>query len=165
MSATLAEAHNPSFTAALIVTVRLRPGVETKFSSWHARMSTAPASTAGFVSAEVNAPAPGELEWRVVQRFRNVSDLRAWRASDLHARLFREASELVPMIVDRIHLGLVGAAQLAAQLHVVRWIGEHQIGAPLGQGPHALHAIAFDHLIQFQRCHLPARCYQQWDSH
>jgi hypothetical protein len=95
MSATLTEAHNPSFTAALIVTVRLRPGVETKFSSWHARMSTAPASTAGFVSAEVNAPAPGELEWRVVQRFRNVSDLRAWRASDLHARLFREASELV----------------------------------------------------------------------
>ena len=43
----------------------------------------------------MNAPAPGELEWRVVQRFRNVSDLQAWRASELHGRLFREASELV----------------------------------------------------------------------
>src|SRR6202030_1240849 len=95
MSAAITEAHNRSFTAALVTTMRLRPGVEASFSSWHARMSTAPASAAGFVSAEVNAPAPGELEWRVVQRFRNVSDLQAWRASELHGRLIREGSELV----------------------------------------------------------------------
>jgi uncharacterized protein len=95
MSAAITEAHNRSFTAALVTTMRLRPGVEASFSSWHARMSTAPMSVAGFVSAEVNAPAPGELEWRVVQRFHNVRDLQAWRASGLHERLFREASELV----------------------------------------------------------------------
>src|ERR1700722_8901992 len=95
MSAAITEAHNRSFTAALVTTMRLRPGVEASFSSWHARMSTAPMSVVGFVSAEVNAPAPGELEWRVVQRFHNVRDLQAWRASGLHERLFREASELV----------------------------------------------------------------------
>jgi len=94
MSAATTEAPHPAFTAALVVTVRLRPGVEANFSSWHARMSTSPASVAGFVSAEVNAPAPGELEWRIVQRFRNVSDLQAWRASELHGSLIREASEL-----------------------------------------------------------------------
>jgi antibiotic biosynthesis monooxygenase (ABM) superfamily enzyme len=95
MSGATTEAPHPAFTAALVVTLRLRPGVEANFSSWHARMSTAPASAAGFVSAEVNAPAPGELEWRVVQRFRNVSYLQAWRASELHGRLIREGSELV----------------------------------------------------------------------
>ena len=68
-----------------------------------------------------------------------------------------EAAELVPVIVDRIHLGLVGAAQLAAQLHVVGRIGEDQIGAAFGQRVHARHAVAFDDLIQFQRCHGPAR--------
>src|ERR1700722_8677861 len=93
MSGATTEAPHPAFTAALVVTVRLRPGVEANFSSWHARMSTAPASAAGFVSAEVNAPAPGELEWRVVQRFRNVSYLQAWRASELHGRLIRDLAE------------------------------------------------------------------------
>src|SRR6202030_699489 len=95
MSAAITEAHNRSFTAALVTTMRLRTGAEASFSSWHASMSTASMSVAGFVSAGVSAPAPGELEWRVVQRFHNVRDLQACRASELHERLFREASELV----------------------------------------------------------------------
>src|SRR5208282_5062437 len=93
MSAATTEAPHPAFTAALVVTVRLRPGAEASFSSWHARMSTAPAGVPGFVSAEVNAPAPGELEWRVVQRFRTVAELQTWRASESHKRLMSEASE------------------------------------------------------------------------
>ena len=58
MSAAIGEAPNPSFTAALVTTMRLRPGVEASFSSWHARMSTAPVNVAGLRIAEVNAPAP-----------------------------------------------------------------------------------------------------------
>ena len=38
------------------------------------------------------------------------------------------------MIVHRIDLGLVGTAQLAAQLHIVGRVGEHQVGAAFGQG-------------------------------
>jgi antibiotic biosynthesis monooxygenase (ABM) superfamily enzyme len=91
----MTEAQNSQLTAALVLKMRLRPGVEAGFSSWHARMSTAPTSVVGFVSAEVNAPGPGESEWRVVQRFRNVSDLKAWRASEPYERLLREAHELV----------------------------------------------------------------------
>lgn len=90
----MTEAQNSQLTAALVTKMRLRPGIEASFSSWHARMSTAPASVAGFVGAEVNAPAPGESEWRVVQRFRNVSDLRAWRASEPYEHLLREAHDL-----------------------------------------------------------------------
>jgi hypothetical protein len=75
-----------------------------------------------------------------------------------------KGTELVPMIVDRIHLGLVGPAQFAAQLHVVGRIGEHQVGAAFGQRLHALHAIALDHLVQFQDAHSPARINQQ-ESH
>lgn len=85
---------NTESTAALVVKMRLRPGVEANFSSWHARMSTAPADIVGFVNAEVNAPVPGESEWRVIQRFRNVRDLKAWRASESHKLLVQEAREL-----------------------------------------------------------------------
>ena len=66
-----------------------------------------------------------------------------------------EAVELVPMIVDRIDLGLVGAAQFAAQLHIVGRVGEDQVGAALRQRVHALDAVAFDHLIQFQHAMTP----------
>jgi len=71
---------------------------------------------------------------------------------------------LIPMIVDGIHFGLIGTAQFPAQLHIVGRIGEDQIGEPFGKRFHALHAVAFDYMVQFQRCHVPAR-YQQQDSH
>jgi antibiotic biosynthesis monooxygenase (ABM) superfamily enzyme len=90
----MTSANNSHSGAALVVKIRLRPSVEAGFSSWHAKMSVAPANVNGFVNAEVNAPAPGEFEWRIVQRFRSLDDLRAWRASELHDRLLREASEL-----------------------------------------------------------------------
>ena len=75
-----------------------------------------------------------------------------------------EAAELVPVIVDRIDLGLVGTAQFAAQLQIVGRVGEDQIGAAFGQRVHALDAIAFDHLIQFQTAMRPPEFYQQRDA-
>jgi hypothetical protein len=94
MSASVTETQNSHPAAALVVKMRLRPGVEASFAAWHARMSTAPADVTGFVNAEVNAPAPGESEWRVVQRFRNANDLKVWRHSEAHDRLVREAYQL-----------------------------------------------------------------------
>ena len=66
------------------------------------------------------------------------------------AVIIGEAVELVPMIVDRIHLGLVGTVQVAAQLQIVGRIGENQIGAAFRQRVHLRDAVAFNHLIQFQ---------------
>ena len=54
------------------------------------------------------------------------------------------------MIVHRIDLGLVGTAQIAAQLQIVGRVGEDQIGAAFRQRVHARDAVAFDDLIQFQ---------------
>ena len=75
-----------------------------------------------------------------------------------------EATELVPVIVHRVHLGLVGTVQFAAQLHIVGRVGEDQVGAAGGQRLHALHAVAFENLIQFQRAHKSRPSYQQQDS-
>jgi len=85
---------NPPSTAALVVKMRLRPGAEASFSAWHAKMSLAPSDALGFVNAEVNAPAPGESEWRITQRFRTVNEVKAWRASECYSRLVQEAYAL-----------------------------------------------------------------------
>jgi antibiotic biosynthesis monooxygenase (ABM) superfamily enzyme len=90
------QAQTSGSPAALVTTMRLRPGVDAEFSSWHARMCTVASGVAGFVSAEVNAPAPpGRPEWSVVQHFRSAEELKAWRASEQHGRLLQEASSLV----------------------------------------------------------------------
>ncbi len=82
--------------AALVVKMKLRPGVDGAFSSWHAKMTTGPAGTPGFISAEVNGPvASGGGEWSVIQHFRNAGNLQTWRASELHKRLLEEAKSLV----------------------------------------------------------------------
>jgi len=88
--------QNFSSPAALVTKMHLRRGLEAEFSSWHAKMCTAAAGVAGFVSAEVNAPAPpGRPEWSVVQHFRSAEELKAWRASEQHRRLLQEASSLI----------------------------------------------------------------------
>src|SRR5712671_79113 len=92
--------NEPSTTAAMptavVIKMRLRPGVEQGFSSWHAKMCTVASEVPGFISAEVNAPPPsGPPEWRIIQHFRSDDQLRAWRQSDQHRRLLLEAESLV----------------------------------------------------------------------
>jgi antibiotic biosynthesis monooxygenase (ABM) superfamily enzyme len=90
------QAQNAGTPAALVTKIRLRPGVDAEFSSWHARMSTAAAGLAGFISAEVNAPAsPSRPEWSVIQHFRSADELQVWRGSKQHGRLLQEAKSLV----------------------------------------------------------------------
>jgi uncharacterized protein len=81
---------------AIVIKMRLRPGVEQGFSSWHAKMCTVASEAPGFISAEVNAPASsGPPEWRIIQHFRSDDQLRTWRQSDQHRRLLLEAESLV----------------------------------------------------------------------
>ena len=88
--------QDPGNSAALVVKLRLRPGANEEFSSWHAKMTAAPAGTTGFVSAEVDAPAASDSgEWSVIQRFRNTGSLKVWRASEQYRRLIEEAKSLV----------------------------------------------------------------------
>src|SRR5262245_51557906 len=80
--------------ASLVTQIRLRPGMMAEFSSWHAKMCTAAAEAAGFISAEVNASASGPAEWSVAQHFRSAADLEVWRASEQHRSLLDEAHTL-----------------------------------------------------------------------
>src|ERR1700736_1713614 len=82
--------------AAVVIKMRLRPGVEPGFSSWHAKMCTVAAELPGFISAEVIAPVPsGPPLWRIIQHFRSDDPLQTWRQSDQHRRLLLEAESLV----------------------------------------------------------------------
>jgi uncharacterized protein len=93
----MSEASNMVATpAAVVIKMRLRPGVEPGFSSWHAKMCTIAAELPGFISAEVIAPVPsGPPLWRIIQHFRSDDQLHAWCQSDQHRRLLLEAESLV----------------------------------------------------------------------
>jgi uncharacterized protein len=95
---TMSDSHSemPGGSVALLVRLRLRDGADGAFSSWHARMMTAAAEVPGFISAEVNAPTePESREWSVVQHFRTVQQMNAWRTSLESRSLFEQAKELV----------------------------------------------------------------------
>ena len=53
-----------------------------------------------------------------------------------------EARELIPVVVDRIDLGIVGALEIARKLQIVRRIGEDQIDRAGRQLRHFRDAIA-----------------------
>jgi hypothetical protein len=48
------------------------------------------------------------------------------------------------MIVDGVDFGIVGAQQIAAQLQIVGWIGEHQVAGTVRELPQLFKAIAQD---------------------
>ncbi len=59
-----------------------------------------------------------------------------------------ERRELVPVVVDRVDLGVVGTQQLAAELEIVGGVGEHEVDRLLGQARQRLEAIALDDPIR-----------------
>ncbi len=90
------QTQNSVAPAALVVKIRLRPDAKAEFSAWHAKMTTAPTGTPGFVSTEVKGPtAPGDDEWTVIQHFRNADQMNAWRVSERNRRLLEEAKAFV----------------------------------------------------------------------
>src|SRR2546427_6129955 len=78
--------------AALITRIKVRPGSEKAFASWHSRMSTAPGDFPGFISAEIKPPmAERDPRWSVIQHFRSPQEMSAWRQSASHQGLLSEA--------------------------------------------------------------------------
>jgi antibiotic biosynthesis monooxygenase (ABM) superfamily enzyme len=90
------ENKGPAPPAAVVITMRLRPGVEQEFSSWHAKISTAAAGCAGFISAEVSAAVMSDQQqWQIIQHFRDADSLHAWRQSEPYRDLLLKADSLV----------------------------------------------------------------------
>mmetsp|Transcript_23240 Transcript_23240/g.39979 ORF Transcript_23240/g.39979 Transcript_23240/m.39979 type:complete len:225 (+) Transcript_23240:1414-2088(+) len=62
-----------------------------------------------------------------------------------------EGIELIPMIINRIHLAVVGAMQIAFQLQVIGRIGKDQINRAGRQAVHHINAVARNNLVQGKR--------------
>ena len=63
----------------------------------------------------------------------------------------RKARKLVPVVVDRVDLGIVGTLEVALELKIVRRIGEHEIDAIRRQLGHFGDAIADDDARRLRR--------------
>ena len=62
-------------------------------------------------------------------------------------------SELVPVVVDRVDLAVVGTQQVAAQLKIVGRVGEDHVDGSFRQGLHQFDAVADEHAINFIHRH------------
>jgi hypothetical protein len=58
-----------------------------------------------------------------------------------------EAVELVPIVVDRIDAAALGSEQVAAELEIVRWVGEDHVDALLRQACHFRDAVALEDAV------------------
>jgi uncharacterized protein len=89
--------------ASLITRIEVAPGNDRAFAEWHARMTTAPGNSSGFISADVKAPIAPDVEWSVVQHFRTVQDMQAWKNSQVNRRLLSEAGAITSDGASRVN--------------------------------------------------------------
>ena len=61
-----------------------------------------------------------------------------------------KAGKLIPVIINGVHFGIVGAVQIALQLQVIRRVRKYKVNAARRQGIHLLDAIARQNLVQRQ---------------
>ncbi len=61
-----------------------------------------------------------------------------------------EVGEAVPLVVDAVDEAVIGPAQLAAELEVVRRVGEDAVDRRAGQHPHHADAVAAQDLVERQ---------------
>ena len=61
--------------------------------------------------------------------------------------VFGEIGEFIPVVLDPVDPAVVGPMQLAAQLQVIRRVGEDEIDRPCRQVRHDPEAVALDHFI------------------
>ncbi len=82
--------------ATAITTVRVRQGEEGAFAGWLTELNGAVATFPGYISAVVIPPSPpAQSDWVMVQRFRNIEQMRAWLESDARRSLLDEAASLL----------------------------------------------------------------------
>ncbi|MCA1007831.1 antibiotic biosynthesis monooxygenase [Rhodococcus hoagii] len=80
--------------ATVVVTHRLRPGMDADFRRWQNEVDSAAASFTGFLGTEGTPPVNGGSEWSVVYRFDSLDHLRDWLDSDRRRDLVDGAGAL-----------------------------------------------------------------------
>ncbi|MFC4603400.1 antibiotic biosynthesis monooxygenase [Rhodococcus kronopolitis] len=85
--------------ATVVVTQRVRVGRRAEFRRWQDQVDAAAAGFAGFLGAEVTAPADTEPEsdaqWSVVYRFDDTDHLRGWLGSATRRALLARGADLL----------------------------------------------------------------------
>lgn len=81
--------------SGLVVSTRVKPGMEQEHRAWQKRINAEAARFPGFLGNEVFPPIPGmQEEWVVVVRFDSAEHLQGWLVSDVRKRLLDEAARL-----------------------------------------------------------------------
>ena len=79
----------------LITKIRVKPQKIHAFADWQARLNASIAAYPGFVSLEILSPTDQQNgDWGIVQRFYNVENASAWRASKDRKDLLEELQSL-----------------------------------------------------------------------
>jgi antibiotic biosynthesis monooxygenase (ABM) superfamily enzyme len=78
--------------SGLVVSTRVKPGMEHEHAAWQKRIDAASAQFPGFLGNEVFPPIPGiQDDWVVIVRFDSPEHLHNWVMSDVRKRLLDEA--------------------------------------------------------------------------
>ncbi|MFD6279208.1 antibiotic biosynthesis monooxygenase, partial [Streptomyces sp. NPDC060209] len=70
--------RNADAAATVILSRKVRPGMEREYEKWQEGVNAAAAEYAGHLGAEVSPPTDLQPEWVVVYRFDSVAHLQAW---------------------------------------------------------------------------------------
>ena len=71
-----------------------------------------------------------------------------------------KAAELVPVIINRIHFGIIGTMQVTFELQIIGRICKDQINRFSGQTVHHIDAIASNNFVQWKRHSRLHRCHR-----
>ena len=87
--------EDPPVTA--VASRRVKPGREREFEEWAAGILAAANGFPGYLGSEVLRPgdAPGDDEYRIVFRFDQASNMRAWEGSEERHRWLKKAEPLI----------------------------------------------------------------------
>ena len=94
--------EDPPVTA--VASRRVKPGREREFEEWATGILAAANGFPGYLGSEVLRPgdAPGDDEYRIVFRFDQASNMRAWEHSEERRRWLRRAEPLIHE--ERVHV-------------------------------------------------------------
>ncbi|MDX1447459.1 MAG: antibiotic biosynthesis monooxygenase [Acidimicrobiia bacterium] len=93
----------------IIVSRRVKPGLEAEFERWNARIRAAAESFPGHLGSEAQPPNEAHPdEWMVVYRFATVDQLEAWMTSPERLALLEEGNRLLEEPVREQRLAAIG---------------------------------------------------------
>src|SRR5689334_2656855 len=83
-----------STPAFIIVTAKLRSGMDSEFTAWKAHHDLVIGKFPGFVSSDIISPRPDSNEWTIILTFRSNEDLILWQKSKERAEIIAEGVPL-----------------------------------------------------------------------